>query len=106
MRELGGSGILSGKASPAYVADLAAARHTLGDMRLALLLPCREMASKVAPYLLRRTADILTKHLPPLTQLVVFCRPSAIQVGCPARPPSVMCRCKQQAEALPLLTLC
>ena len=65
-----------------------------------MLLPCREMASKVAPYLLRRTADILTKHLPPLTQLVVFCRPSVIQVGCPARPPSVMCRCKQQAEAL------
>lgn len=60
----------------------------------------REMASKVAPYILRRTADILTKHLPPLTQLVVFCRPSVVQVGRPTREPSERCRSERQAEHL------
>ena len=40
----------------------------------------KEMADKVAPYMLRRTSDILNKHLPPLSQLVVFCRPSETQV--------------------------
>ena len=36
-------------------------------------------ARRVEAVVLRRTADILARYLPPLTTLVVFCRPSPLQ---------------------------
>ena len=39
-----------------------------------------EMMGKVTPFILRRTADLMNKLLPPCTALVVFCRPSDWQV--------------------------
>ncbi|KAG1662668.1 hypothetical protein FOA52_014594, partial [Chlamydomonas sp. UWO 241] len=39
----------------------------------------RELGSKVQGLILRRTQEVLAKHLPPLHQCVVFCRPSDIQ---------------------------
>ena len=40
----------------------------------------RELGAHVASFVLRRTQDLLVKHLPPLSQWVVFCKPSAMQV--------------------------
>ena len=39
-----------------------------------------ELAKIISNIVLRRTAEILTKHLPPLRQFVVFVRPSELQV--------------------------
>ncbi|KAG2442443.1 hypothetical protein HXX76_002529 [Chlamydomonas incerta] len=41
----------------------------------------RELQSKVSVYILRRTQALLAKHLPPLTSLTLFCRPTEQQVS-------------------------
>ncbi|EFJ40540.1 hypothetical protein VOLCADRAFT_99672 [Volvox carteri f. nagariensis] len=40
-----------------------------------------ELQSKVAVFILRRTQALLAKHLPPLTSLTLFCKPSDQQIG-------------------------
>lgn len=35
----------------------------------------------VSAFVLRRTAEVNSRYLPPLTTYVVFCRPSPLQVG-------------------------
>jgi DNA repair and recombination protein RAD54B len=44
------------------------------------VLLCRELGRKVSCFVLRRTADIIAKYLPPLTTYIVFCSPTALQV--------------------------
>src|SRR2546430_1243279 len=39
-----------------------------------------ELASLTKMFILRRTADILSKYLPPKTEYVLFCRPTRAQV--------------------------
>jgi len=50
-----------------------------------------DLASQTSSFILRRTADILLKYLPPKTEYVLLCRPTAAQsstyqhvLGCPA----------------------
>ena len=50
-----------------------------------------ELASLTSPFILRRTADLLSKYLPPKTEYVLFCRPTTAQatayqhvLACPA----------------------
>ena len=50
-----------------------------------------ELASLTSPFILRRTADILSKYLPPKTEYLLFCRPTTAQatayqhvLACPA----------------------
>ena len=43
-------------------------------------LPRSELTSRMAQFVLRRTAEINAKYLPPLAVYVAFCRPSALQV--------------------------
>ena len=50
-----------------------------------------ELASLTNPFILRRTADLLSKYLPPKTEYVLFCRPTTAQattykhvLACPA----------------------
>ena len=38
-----------------------------------------ELGELTAPFILRRTADILSKYLPPKTEYVVLCRPTPVQ---------------------------
>ena len=45
----------------------------LGEARSA------ELSRLTSTFVLRRTADILRKYLPPKTELVLFCRPSSLQ---------------------------
>ena len=45
-----------------------------------LLAVCRELASRVDSFVLRRTNEINARYLPSLTNYVVFCRPSDLQV--------------------------
>ena len=40
-----------------------------------------ELAALTAMFILRRTADILSKYLPPKTEYVLLCRPTAAQVS-------------------------
>lgn len=40
----------------------------------------RELTKRVSQFVLRRTADINAKYLPPLALYVVFCRPSPLQL--------------------------
>ncbi|GLC51026.1 hypothetical protein PLESTB_000458000 [Pleodorina starrii] len=40
-----------------------------------------ELQSKVSVFILRRTQALLAKHLPPLTSLTLFCKPSDQQIG-------------------------
>ncbi|KAK9805749.1 hypothetical protein WJX73_005408 [Symbiochloris irregularis] len=40
----------------------------------------QELAARVASFVLRRTAQINSKYLPPLSSYVVFCKPTALQV--------------------------
>lgn len=51
----------------------------------------QELASLTSMFILRRTADVLLKYLPPKTEYVLFCRPTAAQastyqhvLACPA----------------------
>lgn len=41
----------------------------------------RHLDSMTSEYMLRRTADIIAKYLPPKTEYVVFCRPTDAQVA-------------------------
>ena len=41
----------------------------------------QELASLTSMFILRRTTDILTKYLPPKTEYVLLCRPTAAQVS-------------------------
>ena len=50
-----------------------------------------ELASLTSPFILRRTADLLSKYLPPKIEYVLFCRPTTAQatayrhvLACPA----------------------
>lgn len=43
----------------------------------------RELSRKVSSFVLRRTQAILQQHLPPLSTLILFCRPTAIQARAP-----------------------
>lgn len=52
---------------------------------LALFVAChiymhRELHKRVSSFMLRRTQEVLSKHLPPLAVHTMFCRPSALQV--------------------------
>ena len=47
----------------------------LGEARSA------ELSRLTSNFVLRRTADLLRKYLPPKTELVLFCRTSALQRG-------------------------
>ncbi|OAL71947.1 dsDNA-dependent ATPase [Trichophyton violaceum] len=38
-----------------------------------------ELAELTSPFILRRTADILSKHLPPKTEYILFCNPTSAQ---------------------------
>ncbi|KAF3481235.1 DNA repair and recombination protein RAD54 [Arthroderma uncinatum] len=38
-----------------------------------------ELAELTSPFILRRTADILSKHLPPKTEYILFCNPTPAQ---------------------------
>ncbi|PNH03572.1 DNA repair and recombination protein RAD54B [Tetrabaena socialis] len=40
-----------------------------------------ELQLKVSAFILRRTQALLAKHLPPLTSVVLFCKPSELQLG-------------------------
>ena len=40
-----------------------------------------ELASLTAVFILRRTADILSKYLPPKTEYVLLCRPTSVQAA-------------------------
>ncbi|KAF2461809.1 SNF2 family N-terminal domain-containing protein [Lineolata rhizophorae] len=40
-----------------------------------------ELAALTGQFILRRTADILAKYLPPKTEYVVFCRPTSVQAS-------------------------
>ncbi|KAJ9653547.1 helicase [Neophaeococcomyces mojaviensis] len=40
-----------------------------------------ELARTTSPFILRRTADILSKYLPPKTEYVLFCRPTPEQAN-------------------------
>ena len=40
-----------------------------------------ELAALTSKFILRRTADILAKYLPPRTETVLFCRPTSIQAA-------------------------
>lgn len=42
---------------------------------------CRELSRRVDSFVLRRTNEINARYLPALTNYVVFCRPSDLQVG-------------------------
>ncbi|KAL1302807.1 hypothetical protein AAFC00_003145 [Neodothiora populina] len=42
----------------------------------------QELASLTGQFILRRTADILAKYLPPKTEFVLYCRPTEVQVAC------------------------
>ena len=46
------------------------------------LAVCRELSRRVDSFVLRRTNEINARYLPPLTNYVVFCRPSDLQVSC------------------------
>lgn len=48
--------------------------RALGEARM------RELSRIIAPYQLRRTADINRKYLPPCRRYVVMCRPTATQL--------------------------
>lgn len=41
----------------------------------------RELNSKIGSFVLRRTQELLAKHLPPLNTYNVFCQLSSTQVG-------------------------
>lgn len=41
-----------------------------------------ELASITGQFILRRTAEILSKYLPPKTEYVLYCRPTDAQVAC------------------------
>lgn len=40
-----------------------------------------ELNRLIAPFILRRTADVNSKYLPPCLQYIVMCRPSACQLA-------------------------
>ena len=40
----------------------------------------QELATRVASFVLRRTAQLNSKYLPPLSSYVVFCKLTALQV--------------------------
>ena len=42
---------------------------------------CRELSRRMDSFVLRRTNEINARYLPPLTNYVVFCRPSDLQVS-------------------------
>lgn len=42
--------------------------------------PHSELQSKVSVFILRRTQALLAKHLPPLTSLTLFCKPTDKQI--------------------------
>lgn len=52
----------------------------------------RELHKRVSAYMLRRTQEVLSKHLPPLAVHTMFCKPSPLQV-------SLSCMCVVQAIA-------
>jgi hypothetical protein len=60
------------------------AEHNLFRAPPAAALVCpRELHKRVSAFMLRRTQEVLSKHLPPLAVHTMFCRPSALQVsGC------------------------
>ncbi|KAF1347761.1 SNF2 family N-terminal domain-containing protein [Delphinella strobiligena] len=41
-----------------------------------------ELAELTTHFILRRTADILSKYLPPKTEYVLYCRPTSVQIAC------------------------
>lgn len=41
-----------------------------------------ELAALTGQFILRRTAEILAKYLPPKTEYVVYCRPTDVQIAC------------------------
>lgn len=50
----------------------------------------------MSAYMLRRTQEVLSKHLPPLAVHTMFCKPSALQVK--ARYTPHVSACRRQAN--------
>jgi len=48
---------------------------------LCCVVCCSELHKRVSAFMLRRTQEVLSKHLPPLAVHTMFCRPSPLQVG-------------------------
>ncbi len=44
-------------------------------------LRTEELNALTAPFILRRTQDVISKFLPPKTEMVLFCRPTQTQVA-------------------------
>ena len=42
----------------------------------------KQLAELTSQFVLRRTQEVMSAHLPPKVECVVFCKPSAVQV-CP-----------------------
>lgn len=55
-------------------------RHVVGAQHVVCVR--RELQDKVSAFVLRRTQQILSKHLPPLSVFTIFCKPSKLQVSC------------------------
>ena len=67
--------IFAGPIEASRESDALRDAKTLGEARM------RELSRIIAPYQLRRTADINRKYLPPCRRYVVFCRPTATQLA-------------------------
>lgn len=50
-----------------------------------LLVMSRDLSRRVDSFVLRRTAEVNAKHLPPLSKYTIFCRPAPLQVRLPGQ---------------------
>jgi DNA repair and recombination protein RAD54B len=67
-----------------------------------------ELAQETSKFILRRTADILSKYLPPKTEYVLFCNPTPIQANIYRHvlaSPMFQCALGSSESALQLITI-